>query len=629
MSKVIGIDLGTGNSCVAVVQHGEVKVIPNSEGGRTTPSVFAITKQGDRIVGQLAKRQAITNPKNTIYSIKRLIGRSYKQVEGVKTPYTIKADGKGQACVSINDKDFTPQEISAQILKKMKETAEDYLGEKVTQAVITVPAYFGDDQRTATKDAGKIAGLEVLRIINEPTAAALSYGLEKGKDERVVVIDFGSGTFDVSVLDISDGVIQVLSTNGDTQLGGDDVDDLIIKWIVDEFCKSDGIDLSKDPMALQRVKQAAEKAKIDLSGQLSANINLPFITADATGPKHLNLDLSRANFENMISDILKRLLEPCKVAMTDAKLSNDDIDEVLLVGGSTRIPKIQEGVKKFFGKEPNKSLNPDEVVAMGAAVQGAILSGDESIGTDVLLLDVTPLSLGITTVGNVMTKIIEKNTTIPTKKSQIFSTAENNQNAVTIEVLQGERTMSTDNKCLGNFQLVGIPPAPRGIPQIEVTFDIDSNGIIHVSAVDKGTGKEQSIRIDRSGQLSDSEVEKMIKDAELHAAEDKNKQEIVEAKNSLDMTIFATQGSLKQFGDKLSDEDRKLLEVALSEAKSKRETLDNKEDLIKAKEELLEKAQKLGEAVYASGQQEQQEPQSEQAPKEGEPIDAEFKVMDD
>lgn len=382
-------------------------------------------------------------------------------------------------------------------------------------------------------------------------------------------------------------------------------------------------------MALQRVKQAAEKAKIDLSGQLSANINLPFITADATGPKHLSLDLSRANFENMISDILKRLLEPCKVAMTDAKLSNDDIHEVLLVGGSTRIPKVQEEVKKFFGKEPNKSLNPDEVVSMGAAVQGAILSGDESIGTDVLLLDVTPLSLGITTVGNVMTKIIEKNTTIPTKKSQIFSTAENNQSAVNIEVLQGERTMSTDNKCLGNFQLVGIPPAPRGVPQIEVTFDIDSNGIIHVSAVDKGTGKEQSIRIDRSGQLSDSEVEKMIKDAELHAAEDKNKQEIVEAKNSLDMTIFATQGSLKQFGDKLSDEDRKLLEVALSEAKSKRGTLDNKEDLIKAKEELLEKAQKLGEAVYASGQQEQQEPQPEQTPKEGEPIDAEFEVMDD
>lgn len=628
MGKVIGIDLGTGNSCVAIVEHGEPKVIPNSEGNRTTPSIFSITKQGDRIVGQLAKRQAITNPTNTIYSIKRLIGHSHNEVKDERVPYVIKADKNGQAAVVIQDKEFTPQEISAQILLKMKETAEAYLGEPVTDAVITVPAYFGDDQRTATKDAGRIAGLNVLRIINEPTAAALSYGIDNKHDQKIAVYDFGSGTIDISILDISGGVIEVLSTNGDTRLGGDDCDNIVMDWIVDEFKKSDGIDLSKDAMALQRIKEAAEKAKIDLSGQVMANINLPFITADATGPKHLSLDLSRAKFESMIDGIIKRTIAPCEIALKDAKLSTKDIDEVLLVGGSTRIPAIQEAVKKFFGKEPNRSLNPDEVVAMGAAIQGAILSGDSSVH-DVLLLDVTPLSLGIETLGGVFTRIIEKNTTIPTKKSQIFSTAADNQSAVTIHVLQGERPMSIDNKSLGRFDLTNIPPAPRGIPQIEVIFDIDSNGIIHVSAIDKGTGKEQSIRIDRSGQLSDTDIEKMIKDAELHSAEDAKKKEFIEAKNQLDSLIFSGEKMLSEYKDKVPSDMYQRAEGSIREAKEKLGKHTTKEECETEHKILSNALQEIGTFIYKDTQPQGEQtpnPPHEESKKKDEPIDAEFTV---
>lgn len=626
MGKVIGIDLGTGNSCVAIMQHGESKIITNSEGGRTTPSVFAITKQGDRIVGQLAKRQAVTNPNNTIYSIKRLMGHSYNEVKNEKVPYTIKSDSKGQAIISVNNEQMTPQQISAQILKKMKDTAEAYLGEPVTDAVITVPAYFGDDQRTATKDAGRIAGLNVLRIINEPTAAALSYGIDKKKDEKVVVFDFGSGTHDISILEISSGVIQVLSTNGDTHLGGDDIDNIIMDWIVDEFKKSDGIDLSKDTMALQRIKEAAEKAKIDLSGQLSTNINLPFITADANGPKHLSLDISRAKFESMIDEILKRLIDPCKIALKDAKLSIKDIDEVLLVGGSTRIPAVQEAVKKFFDKEPNRSLNPDEVVAKGAAIQGAILSGDSSV-KDVLLLDVTPLSLGIETLGGVVTVLIPKNTTIPTRKSEIFSTAADNQTAVTIHILQGERPMVNDNKSLGKFDLQGIPPAPRGMPQIEVAFDIDSNGIIHVSAKDKGTGKQQSIKIDRSGQLSDNDIQKMIKQAEMYSEQDKRKKQLIEEKNKLDSLLFQSQTTLTQNKNKIPVQLYDKLYNTIQDIKKQKDDCKCVQDYTKLIQKLSKSIQQIGQYIY-NNQNTQQATSNNDQPKSDGPLDAQFEVID-
>lgn len=627
MNKVIGIDLGTGNSCVAVMQHGEVKVIQNSQGGRTTPSVFAITKQQQSVVGQLAKRQAITNPKNTVYSIKRLIGHQYNSVKDEKLAYTVKENDKHQAVVSINDRDYTPQQISAQILKKMKETAEAYLGHPVTDAVITVPAYFGDDQRTATKDAGRIAGLNVLRIINEPTAAALSYGIDKHKNQKVAVVDFGSGTYDISILDISGGIIQVLSTNGNTRLGGDDIDNIIINWILSEFNKTDGIDLSKDPMALQRVKQAAEKTKIDLSGQFNSNINLPFITADASGPKHLDLTLSRANFQNMISDVLKKLLIPCQIALKDAKLSIKDIQQVLLVGGSTRIPAVQQTIKKFFNKEPNKSLNPDEVVAMGAAIQGAILSGEQSV-KDILLLDVTPLSLGIQTVGGVMTKIIDKNTTIPTNRKQVFSTAADNQPAVTIHVLQGERPLVADNTSLGRFDLVDIPLAPRGVPQIEVQFDIDSNGIIHVSAKDVGTGKSQSIKIQRSGQLTKDQIDAMIRQAEMHAQEDAKKREYIEAKNNLQSLLFTTQNTLNTHRGSLPNEIVQSVELAVQSLNKNINSYSTAEQLNKQYTEFSQKVRPMMQILHKQKQQVRQSEESREPNKDKTVIDADFEVVD-
>lgn len=650
MGKIIGIDLGTTNSCVAVVEGGKPVVITNAEGTRTTPSVVGFTKDGQRLVGQLAKRQAVTNPLNTVFSIKRFMGRAYNEVssEIQQVPYKVMSGLKGQAAVHIDSesKDFTPQEISALVLTKMKETAEAYLGQAVTEAVITVPAYFNDDQRQATKDAGRIAGLEVKRIINEPTAAALAYGMENKKEQKVAVYDLGGGTFDISILDISQGVVEVLSTNGDTHLGGDDFDKRVIDWILEKFKAQEGIDLSKDPMALQRLREAAEKAKIELSGTQTANINLPFITADATGPKHLNLDLSLAEFNRLTQDLIERSLGPCKKALTDAKLSASEIQEVLLVGGSTRIPAVQEAVEKFFGKKPNRSLNPDEVVAIGASIQGAILSGDDKV-SDVLLLDVTPLSLGIETLGAVMTTLIPRNTTIPTKKSQVFSTAADNQTAVTIHVMQGERPMAQDNKSLGRFDLVGIPSAPRGVPQIEVTFDLDANGLLHVSAKDKGTGKEQSIKIDRAGNLNQEDIERMIKDAEMHADEDKKRQEFVAAKNELDTLIFSTEKSLGEYGDKLSADEKAKIEDAIKTAKAEMEKATDKAEMDRIKEELGKKAQKLGEILYANMQQEQggagfdpnaqgfnpddfaqSQQQQEQAKQDG-PIDADFEVVDD
>jgi len=647
MGKIIGIDLGTTNSCVAVVEGGKAVVITNAEGSRTTPSVVGFTKDGNRVIGKLAKNQAITNPHNTVYSIKRFMGRGFDEVsnEITQVPYKVKSGVRNQAAVHVDveDRDFTPQEISALILTKMKETAEEYLGEKITEAVITVPAYFNDSQRQATKDAGKIAGLDVKRIINEPTAAALAYGVENKKEQKIAVYDLGGGTFDISILDISDGVVEVLSTNGDTHLGGDDFDKRIIDWMLTEFKKQEGMDLTSDAMAMQRLKEAAEKAKIELSGTQSTNINLPFITADASGPKHLNLNLNRSEFNRLVSDLVDRSLEPCKKAMKDAGISLNEINEVLLVGGSTRIPAVQEAVEGYFGKKANKSVNPDEVVAIGAAIQGGILGGDSNMN-DVLLLDVTPLSLGIETLGGISTILIPRNTTIPTKKSQVFSTAVDNQPAVDIKVLQGERKMANDNKVLGNFQLVGIAPAPRGVPQIEVTFDIDANGIINVTAADKGTGKKHSIKIDRAGTLSEDDIEKMVKDAELHADEDKKKAEKIVSRNELDSVIFSTEKAIKDYGDKVSPEDKKAAEEAVAEAKKIHDNADlSSEEYSKAKEELAQKAQKIGEAMYADMQQQQggqagvnpedfaqqqQEQQDGQSEKDG-PMDAEYEVVDD
>ncbi|MCB9481431.1 MAG: molecular chaperone DnaK [Desulfobacteraceae bacterium] len=598
MGKIIGIDLGTTNSCVAVMEGGEPKVITTADGGRTMPSMVALTDSNERVVGQIAKRQAITNPQNTVFGAKRLIGRKFNspdvQRDKKNLPYEVKAADNGDVRVTLRDKQFSPAEISSFILAEIKRTAEDYLGEPVTDAVITVPAYFNDSQRQATKDAGKIAGLNVQRIINEPTAASLAYGLDKKSDEVIAVFDLGGGTFDISILEIGDGVFEVKATNGDTHLGGDDFDLVVINWLADEFKKDNGIDLRNDKMALQRLKEAAEKAKMELSSSIETDINLPFITADQSGPKHLQIKLSRSKLESLVSDLLARIDGPCLTAIKDAGVAKEKIDEVILVGGMTRMPAVQERVKKLFGKDPHKGVNPDEVVAIGAAIQGGVLQGDVK---DVLLLDVTPLSLGIETLGGVMTKLIEKNTTIPTRKSQVFSTADDNQPAVSIHVLQGEREMASDNKTLGRFELTDIPPAPRGMPQIEVTFDIDANGIVSVSAKDKGTGKEQSIKITASSGLSDEEIEKLVKDAELHAEEDKKKRELVEAKNQADAVIYQTEKSLKDVGDKIDAETKANIESHIEKLKVKIEGTDT--DAIKnATQELTEASHKLAEKIY-------------------------------
>lgn len=631
MGKIIGIDLGTTNSCVAVLEGGQPVVIANAEGGRTTPSIVGFTKGGDRLVGLTAKRQAVTNPTQTVFSIKRFMGRKHTEVqqETKLVPYPVTSASNGDAQVKIGDKVYSPPEVSSMILQKLKQDAESYLGEKVTQAVITVPAYFNDSQRQATKDAGRIAGLEVLRIINEPTAASLAYGLDKKKNEKIAVYDLGGGTFDISILEIGDGVFEVRSTNGDTHLGGDDFDQKIMNWIADSFAKEHGVDLRKDPMALQRLKEAAEKAKCELSSAQESEINLPFITADASGPKHLSMKLTRSKLEQLVDDLVQRTMGPVKQALKDAKLSPSEIDEVILVGGQTRMPKVQELVKELFGKEPHKGVNPDEVVAVGAAIQAGVLKGEV---TDVLLLDVTPLSLGIETLGGIMTKLIERNTTIPTRKSEIFSTASDGQTSVEIHVLQGEREMANVNKTIGRFQLVGVPPAPRGVPQIEVTFDIDANGILHVSAKDLGTGKEQKITIQASSGLNESEIKNMVKDAEQHAGEDKNKKELIESKNKADNAVYQGEKFLKEHKEKVSEPHREKLEAAMKKVKEALSS-DDKAVIDTSADELMQVWQEVSTELYqkASSAQAPNE-NAESAPKEGKTddvIDADYEVVDE